>query len=250
MNTEKIHKILKSIVDKDYTCEFKINKNGKVDADGDVYITKDVSELPIKFGKVSGNFDCGCINLKTLRGCPEYVDGYFDCSYNNLKSLRYCPRYVGKNFYCDFNEIKSLKYTQKHLYGNLSCSYNNLIDFNNCPESIDGDFDCSNNYLRTFENGPKVIKGDYIFSQNNISQLCGFPEYFYNSIIPLKNPIHEILKIVPEDKLNKFIKYLIEFDVLRKRNKIVEIRLEEAYFITIKKELSQSKRRFKNYKLI
>ena len=48
----------------------------------------------------------------------------------------------------------------------------------------------------------------------------------------------------------KFIKWLNEFDVIRDGNKIVEMRLEEAYWMTMKEELPMDKRTFKNYTLV
>ena len=83
-----------------------------IDVDGDVYLTgRNIKNiLPIRFGKVSGNFSCARNYIKTLVGSPTWVGGYFKCSYNKLKSLFGSPKYVGGNFDCSNNELTSLEY--------------------------------------------------------------------------------------------------------------------------------------------
>jgi hypothetical protein len=52
-----------------------------VDVNGDVSLSfGNLTELPLKFGIVTGNFDC---------------------SHNNITSLIGAPTHVSKNFYCD-----------------------------------------------------------------------------------------------------------------------------------------------------
>ena len=85
----------------------KKNVNGEFDIDGDFYL-KDYEylivdgKLAVKFGKVSGDFECSeCENLTSLEGSPREVGGNFDCSgCKNLTSLEGCPREVGGIFYC------------------------------------------------------------------------------------------------------------------------------------------------------
>ena len=64
------------------------------------------------------------------------------------------------------------------------------------------------------------------------------------------SPVCEIIELVDKLKQPKFIKYLNEFDVMREGCKIVEMRLEEAYWFAMKEELPMNKRKFENYKLI
>jgi hypothetical protein len=54
--------------------------------------------LPIKFGKVYGDFICSSNKLETLKGVPKFVGGDFNCSHNQLKSLKYAPGEVRGNF--------------------------------------------------------------------------------------------------------------------------------------------------------
>ena len=85
----------------------------------------------------------------------------------------------------------------------------------------------------------------------------GFPEYFKSEVFTADNPIDEIIQLVSVSSISqssilqtKFISWLNEYDVIRDGNKIVEMRLEEAYYMTMKEELSQELRQFKNYTLI
>jgi CO dehydrogenase nickel-insertion accessory protein CooC1 len=91
-----------------YLRHYTINSDGTVDVDGDVNLHNklgDMEKLPVKFGKVSGHFDCRYNKLTTLEGCPNYVGGYFICDDNNLSTMEGCPNYVGSGFYCDDNKL-------------------------------------------------------------------------------------------------------------------------------------------------
>ena len=109
-----------SLICKQYGIEnYTINDDGSIDVDGGVYLlNKGLTELPLTFNKVSGNFDCDYNRLTSLKGCPRWVGGYFDCNNNKLTSLEFSPDYVG---------------------GYFSCSSNNLTD-NYCETEIGGNF--------------------------------------------------------------------------------------------------------------
>ena len=98
---------------------YTINSKGEIDVKWDVDLRyNDFEELPYKFGKVGGYFNVMmCLNLKTLKNCPNEVGGYFSCSgCINLNSLEGCPKEVKKEFYCyktgkkQFNAKDILKY--------------------------------------------------------------------------------------------------------------------------------------------
>ena len=85
---------------------YTINSDGSIDVNGYVWLTYEgLSELPLRFNKVSGDFDCGCNYLTTLKGGPRWVGGYYNCDDNQLTSLEFSPDYVGSNFYCDDNDL-------------------------------------------------------------------------------------------------------------------------------------------------
>ena len=96
-----------SLICKQYGIEnYTINPDGSIDVYGDVDLShKGLTELPLRFNRVSGYFDCGSNNLTTLKGSPRWVGGIFACSRNQLTSLEFSPEYVGGWFSCEFNDL-------------------------------------------------------------------------------------------------------------------------------------------------
>ena len=85
---------------------YTINDDGSIDVDGDVNLyNKGFVELPLRFNKVNGWFDCGRNNLISLKGSPRWIDGYFSCDNNRLTSLEFSPEYVGEWFGCCYNDL-------------------------------------------------------------------------------------------------------------------------------------------------
>ena len=85
---------------------YTINSDGSIDVNGWVDLSeKGLTELPLSFNKVYGNFFCGDNKLTTLKGSPRWVDGSFYCSSNRLPSLEFCPDYVGSYFICRYNNL-------------------------------------------------------------------------------------------------------------------------------------------------
>ena len=129
-----------------------INPDGTVDVDGDVYLgDKDFNELPIKFGKVTGDFTCSENKLTSLLGSPNKVGGDFGCGNNILTTLEGGPKEVGGYFNCSFNLLTSLKGAPDKVPG-FSCWNNRLINFKYLP--LASDYDLSYNpfyeFLRYF----------------------------------------------------------------------------------------------------
>jgi hypothetical protein len=86
-----------------YLENYTINPDGTIDVNGDVKLSSRLgfmTQLPVKFGKVSGDFICNVNKLTTLEGCPNYVEGDFRCEINDITSLEHCPKYVGGRFGC------------------------------------------------------------------------------------------------------------------------------------------------------
>jgi hypothetical protein len=197
---------------------FTVNDDGSVDVDTDVNIRmKSLKRIPIKFGRVSGCFNCGWNQLTTLKGCPDEVGGLFACTGNKLESLDYCPKKVGESFFCGHNKLLSLKGIQKHIKGDLDCSDNKLVWLKDGPEKVDGSFNCENNrlwrnglkggpkeigrhyncagnQLTSLEGSPKHIKGVFQCHNNELINLNNLPESFYN-LNCTGNPIHYIFQV-------------------------------------------------------
>ena len=97
-----IHEICKQYEIENYT----INGDGSIDVNGEVNLCfNDLTELPLIFNKITGDFDCGNNRLTSLKGSPRWVGGYFNCSLNNLTSLEFSPDYVGSGFFCGGNDL-------------------------------------------------------------------------------------------------------------------------------------------------
>jgi hypothetical protein len=161
----KYLKIFESFNDIESICKkygiknYTINPDGSVDVDGDVSLSSmELTKLPLKFGRVSGNFKCRHNKLTTLEGAPKMVGGTFDCCNNQLTTLEGAPREVGRDFYCDNNKLTTLEGEPErvgafYFFSNpiytLYKLFNNYKDF---MDSLDW------NYIR----GNKIIKSRFI----------------------------------------------------------------------------------------
>ncbi len=80
-----------------------LNSDGKVDVIGNVDMGEMLeTEIPVKFGRVYGTFDCSFNKLTSLKNCPDFVGGNFECYGNNLTDY-----------------FKSIKEEDFSLWGNL-----------------------------------------------------------------------------------------------------------------------------------
>jgi len=95
--------------------------------------------------------------IKSLKGCPEFVQGNFNCIYcGNLKDLTGSPVFVKGNYSVSFCALKSLK---------------------GAPVTVGGDFICKRgNYLKNFKGGPVEVGGDFIVSGFDLTSLKGMPK--------------------------------------------------------------------------
>ena len=99
---------------------YNINDDGSIDVFGNVKFSANyLTELPLRFNIVTGNFDCSKLNLETLKNAPLEVGGNFDCSFNKLTSLKYAPAKVGGTVTFD-NTLKTI------CTGNVNCYFNEV----------------------------------------------------------------------------------------------------------------------------
>jgi len=166
---------------------YNINSDGSIDVNGDInLISRDLTKLPLKFGKVSGYFDCRNNQLTTLEGCPQSVVGYFNCRYNKLETLEGFPQSVGGNFYCGYNQLTSLE---------------------GCPQSVSGHFAFSGNLLKDLYGFPEFFDGHIYYDNNPVSEIL----YLFNGcklgkVIDLLNEygvIQQDGKLVVLDRLEE-----------------------------------------------
>ena len=101
---------------------YTINSDGSIDVNGDVYLyDKGLTELPLRFNKVSGSFDCSSNNLTSLNGSPKWIGGWFSCQYNQLTSLEFSPDYIGGFFDCTGNKLTD-NYCESEIGGGFYTS--------------------------------------------------------------------------------------------------------------------------------
>jgi len=153
----KYIKLYESFEDIDSICKrysivnYTINSDGTVDVDCPVsFYGGRLSKLPLKFGNVTGTFNCGYNSLTTLKGCPQLVDGNLICSENYLTSLEGSEQSVCHDFYCSYNQLTTLK---------------------GCPKSIGGDFYFGSNRLRDLYGFPEFFKGGISYHGNPVSEI-------------------------------------------------------------------------------
>lgn len=183
---------LKFIVEKyrikmDYG-SFVIRDDGLIDVNGNVKICNtNLQRLPLKFGKVYGDFLCNSNKLKTLKGCPEFVGGDFNCSNNNLKSLKDGPAEVIGDYSCQENDLINLEGCPNEIKGNFNAFLNQLITLNGGPEKILKSCYLHHNNLTSLK-GPKYIGGSFYVSSNALIDLKGCPE-FIGDILSFDNDV-------------------------------------------------------------
>ena len=91
MTEIEVEKICKKYNIRNWT----LNTDGTVDVDGNVGISgQRLSKLPLKFGRVTGDFFCSYSKLTSLEGCPTQIGGSFWCHDNQLTSLKGAPEYI------------------------------------------------------------------------------------------------------------------------------------------------------------
>lgn len=117
---------------------FLIHGDGTIDVDGDVNLEGklgDFGELgelggeEIRFGKVTGTFNCRKNRLISLKGTPRVVGGDFLCSSNKLPDLADAPIEVGGKFDCSDNPLTSLDGFPECIRGGFFCKTADLGNF-------------------------------------------------------------------------------------------------------------------------
>jgi hypothetical protein len=155
--------------------KWTLNYKGEVDVDGNVYFGHfRLTEIPVKFGRVMGDFRCGWNNLTTLKNCPDYVDGLFVCAHNKLTSLQYCPTSVN-TFSCYNNQLTSLEFAPTSVSGSFECYNNQLTSLEFSPTSVNT-FSCYNNQLTSLEFAPTTVRFDFKCSNNQLTSLEFVPK--------------------------------------------------------------------------
>jgi len=129
------------LLDKITNKSWKLNTaTQRIDVNGNVYMSG-VKHIPegIRFGVVSGSFDCENCGLPDLEIAPTLVGKSFDCSRNPIKSLEGCPESVGGNFVCEGTKIVNMEGAPVTVGGYINAkSCKNLESLEGMPLNIMG----------------------------------------------------------------------------------------------------------------
>ena len=164
--------------------KFTLNpQTNRYDYDGDlkkndlsILVSEDKDGFIINFGKVTGNFDCSCLGLTSLKGAPQEVGGSFNCSGNQLNSLEGAPQKVGGYFWCYVSQLTSLKGAPKTVDGSFYCYGNKLTSLEGAPTEVGGDFECSNNKFTSLKGAPQIVRRNFYCSSSKLTSLKGAPQ--------------------------------------------------------------------------
>lgn len=242
----EIEKLCRKFLIHNYT----IKNDGSVDVEGSVTIAAySLNKIPIKFGKILGNFYCNHNNLTTLENSPQSISGDFNCSNNQLISLKEGPKSIGGSYMCSNNKLKNLIGSPEKINGDFLCTDNELISLKGGPKSKVEVFNCSNNRLTSLEGSPEKVLS-IVVSFNNLTSLegCSETNHFVdcqsNKIYTLKggpdevavfgcenNPIESLYHLFHvyqgNYQYNILKRAIDDFDFIR-GDKIVKHRLEQA----------------------
>ena len=166
-------------------------QTGLVDVDGDFDCTnKGLTNLRgIRFGEVSGYFQCDYNQLTTLEGAPQSVGSFF-CNDNQLISLEGAPQIVVGGFSCAGNQLTTLKGSPQSV-GGFYCAGNRLTTLEGAPQTIRGDFSCAGNQLTTLEGAPESVGRGFTCDYNQLTSLEGAPKTVDGNFYCSDNPVSE-----------------------------------------------------------
>ena len=140
------------------------------------FVSEGRDGFTINFGKVTGNFDCSRLSLKSFKGAPQEVGGNFNCSWNKLYSFKGAPQIIGGDFDCSYNQFSSLKGAPQEVGGGFRCSGNYLTSLEGAPQKVGGGFSCYGNKLTSLEGVPQKIGGGFNCGGNQLTSLEGAPQ--------------------------------------------------------------------------
>ncbi len=180
-------------------------ETGLVDIEGVFYLhdKRAKSFRGIRFGQVSGSFNCSVNELTSLEGAPKKVEGDFECYHNQLKSLKGGPQIVGGDFNCSHNRLTSLEGAPQTVGGHFRCYDNNLTSLEGAPQTVDKSFYCFYSKLTSLEGAPQTVGGHFQCSDNNLTSLEGAPQTVGQDFVCVNNPLKS-LKGAPRAVGGKF----------------------------------------------
>ena len=179
-----------------FKSKLKLNpQTNRYDYDGDLdkakvinFVSEGGDGFTLNFGKITGNFDCSSLGLKSLKGAPQKVGGNFYCFENQLTSLEGAPQKVGEDFSCSGNKLTFLEGAPQTVGKAFWCSRNQLTSLKGSPQKVGGDFWCNDNQLISLEGAPIEVGGSFICYKNQLTSLKGAPQIVGENFYCYRNP--------------------------------------------------------------
>ena len=193
---DKERKVYKEKEINTFKSKLKLNpQTNRYDYDGDLdkakvinFVSEGGDGFTLNFGKITGNFDCSSLGLKSLKGAPQKVGGNFYCFENQLISLEGAPQKVGEDFSCSGNKLTFLEGAPQIVGKAFWCSRNQLTSLEGSPQKVGGDFWCNDNQLTSLEGAPQEVGGSFICYKNQLTSLKGAPQTVGENFYCYRNP--------------------------------------------------------------
>lgn len=155
--------------------------DGSYESNGTHYVFKEPEfepfELPVRFRKIERSFYFSENNLKSLKGCPEFVGEDFECYDSQLESLKGGPKEVQGHYHVSSNKLTTLNGAPERVGKNFTCRNNRLSSLEGSPAFVGGNFECSCNGIRSLEGAPDYIGKSFKCVENPLESLKGLPSY-------------------------------------------------------------------------
>jgi len=159
----------------DWVCstDWQLGEDGKVNVLGDVDLakgqgrgqgsthlrvvdlgeggTRQINFRGVKFGIVSGTFDCTRMMLQDLEGCPHTVGVDFLCGDNHMRNLKGGPRIVKGHYDTNDCLLETLEGGPEEVGGTFVLDHNILKDLRGLSPTLGGWLHINNNKLVSLE---------------------------------------------------------------------------------------------------
>jgi hypothetical protein len=126
VDVAQISRILKRHFDVTHMVHWDLDDQGRVQVWGHIRLVGGAlndGQIPLQFGRVSGDFIARACELNSLAGAPDHVGRDFDVRMNNLTMLTLGPRHVAGSYMLIDNPLTSLAGLSDHVGEGLYLSY-------------------------------------------------------------------------------------------------------------------------------
>ena len=171
-----------------------IHSDGSVSVDGNVVLISSITQLPVRFRKVGGFFNCKYANLTSLEGSPQEVGGFFSCYHTKISSLIGGPKKVGNSFSCSQTKITSLEGAPEFVGGYFDCEHTQITSLIGGPEKVGGYYNCMHTPITNLVGCPYEIPESLHCSLTKLSSIEGMPKKLGGDIFWDNTPFESLIE--------------------------------------------------------